>query len=229
MIKGVIFDLDNTLYSYNEPNQYAESKVCDWLLKKKSLENDAFYAVYYQSKAEIKKYTLGQAASHNRMLYFQKLCELMGWGPMDCALELYNVYWDSFLDAMELNDGVIELFEYLNSANIMIAICTELTALIQHRKVRKLGIENYVNVLVSSEEAGTEKNTNTIFDLTIEKMGIKKEEVLFVGDSYEKDVLGAQRAGIKSLLFDRTSEKKAIRSMLELKNVIIELNERLLL
>ena len=82
-----------------------------------------------------------------------------------------------------------------------IAILTDLTAQIQHRKIRRLNIEEYIDYFVSSEEAGEEKPSSQIFQVLMEKIGCKKDEVIMIGDSFEKDVEGAKRFGINSLWY----------------------------
>ena len=98
---------------------------------------------------------------------------------------------------------------------IKIAICTDLTAQIQHRKIMQLGLVPYIDVLVTSEEAGSEKPNERIYELTFAKLqilisDIKKSECLFVGDSQEKDVNAPFRFGMDSVLFTnmRNLEKK---------------------
>lgn len=207
MIKGFIFDLDDTLYDYKSANEYATNSVRDWLFVNKKVEGETFDRLFNESKKIIKYNTENQAASHSRMLYFQKLCELLNWKPTECALELYDVYWNSFLELMKIEDGVIELFDLLKSKNLKIAICTELTAQIQHRKIRRLAIDRYIDVLVTSEEAGSEKQNINIFNLTLKKLMLHSKEVIYIGDSYVKDYLGAQSAGMTAYLYCRDKSK----------------------
>jgi putative hydrolase of the HAD superfamily len=46
-----------------------------------------------------------------------------------------------------------------------------------------------VDYLVSSEEAGAEKPDPKVFELSLEKLGLKKDEVVMIGDNYEKDIM----------------------------------------
>ena len=38
----------------------------------------------------------GTAASHNRLLYCQNICEQLKVNPLEHAMELYHSYWDNF-------------------------------------------------------------------------------------------------------------------------------------
>ena len=137
------------------------------------------------------------------MLYMQRFLEIIGVQPLDGALELYDTYWNKMLENMELFPYVRSLFDELKKGGIKIAVLTDLTAHIQHRKLRKLGIDKYVDVIVTSEEAGREKPSIEAFNMIKEKLKIPEEELLIIGDSLEKDIEGAKEAGIKGILFTK--------------------------
>lgn len=212
MLKGVIFDLDDTLYEYQELHKQAIKKVEDYAEEVLHIDKRDFASALNAAKRETKE-ELGQtASSHNRLLYFQKTLEILGENPLYDSLELYECYWNEILSTMELRPGALELLQNLQEQGIKIAICTDLTVHIQHRKLRKLGIVPYVDVLVTSEEAGIEKPSPRIFCLCLKKLNLTAKEVLFVGDSYDKDILGAKQAGIPAVLFSKDK-------MHQLKNV----------
>jgi putative hydrolase of the HAD superfamily len=142
------------------------------------------------------------AASHNRLLYMQNICEQMGRNPFRYAMGFYNVYWDTMLENMELFDYVRPLLNELQRMNINVGILTDLTAHIQYRKIERLGISDMVDFIVTSEEAGAEKHSEKMFGLMLDKIGIKPDEAIMVGDSMEKDVLGAEKVGIEAFLYD---------------------------
>jgi putative hydrolase of the HAD superfamily len=71
------------------------------------------------------------------------------------------------------------------------------------------GLAQYVTVAVSSEEAGFAKPHPTIFEIALDRAQDRADEALFVGDSYEGDVLGSQSAGLHELFLQRDPEAKA--------------------
>ena len=84
-----------------------------------------------------------------------------------------------------------------------ICLVTDLTAHIQHRKIKKLKLEDYVSFAVTSEEAGKEKPHPYMFMMALEKLNLKAEEVCMVGDSFKKDIIGASNLGIKSIWLNK--------------------------
>lgn len=205
MIKAVVFDLDNTIYDYDKCDRYAMEKLKSYCMSTYRISGKSFDNLYEKAKNITKERLGAVGASHNRMLYAQKLMELLSEKPVSHALELYDIYWDAMLENMEPYGYVLPLFGRLERSGICIAVLTDLTVHIQHRKIRKLGIADHVSVLVTSEEAGKEKPDRAAFCLVLEKLKLPPEQVMMIGDSYEKDILGAQEAGMHGILFSRES------------------------
>jgi putative hydrolase of the HAD superfamily len=86
---------------------------------------------------------------------------------------------------------------------------------------RELGLEPYLDVVVTSEEAGATKPKPPIFRLALERAGVTAQETVYIGDQYGTDVVGARRVDITPILIDRYDlEPEAgclcIRSLAEL-------------
>ena len=66
----------------------------------------------------------------------------------------------------------------------------------------------YFDHIVISGAFGKGKPDPTIFDHALEKLGIEKEHALMVGDNLMTDILGASRAGIKSVWINRHQKER---------------------
>lgn len=201
MIKAVVFDLDNTLYAYDSLDREAGQRVQDFICRTLGISEDKYREAYQFGRAETKKQLGDVAASHNRLLYFQKTLEYMKVKPMSLSLQMYEMYWGTFLEKMQLFPGARSLIDSLCEKGIMIAVCTDLTAHIQHRKIKALGLCDDISYLITSEEAGREKPAPEMFALCLDKMGLPAEEVCYIGDSYSKDIEGAKACGMKAIWF----------------------------
>ena len=103
----------------------------------------------------------------------------------------------------------------LHDENIRVGICSDMVTQIQHRKLLALGLQDDVDCLVTSEEAGVEKPSPEIFALCLKKLRIAPEEACFVGDNYERDVKGAVAAGMHAIWFCPEGAEDSQRSEAE--------------
>lgn len=231
MLRGILFDLDDTLYDYKGLERNAKESAEDYAESVLKIERDKFREAFREGREVVKRQLPYVAAGHNRLLYYQKALEILRYRVISSALELEEVYWNYLLEHMKLNEGVEELLKFVKGKGWKIGICTDLTAQIQLRKIRKLGLDKWLDCLVTSEEAGIEKPNLEMFQLSLRKMGLESKDVLYVGDSYCRDVEGARSAGMNAVWyvpgFDRESPGECICTqnfrdlMEELKNGLI--------
>lgn len=201
MIKAVIFDLDDTLYDYKALERAAFECVGRLVRERLGVSEELYEGAFMRARQTTKEMLGETATSHSRMLYFQKTLEYLDIRPLYLALEMYETYWGFFLDNMILYPGARELLEALHEKYIRVGVCTDLLAHIQHRKLRRLGMMDDVDCMVTSEEAGVEKPSPGIFKLCLEKLRLPAGEVCFIGDNLERDVKGAMAAGMQAVWF----------------------------
>ena len=133
------------------------------------------------------------------------MLEYMNINPLDNALKIYDCYWENFLSKMKLFDGVINLIKKYQGK---ICLVTDLTAHIQYRKIKKLNLDHYINLIVSSEECGKEKPNPNMFTLGLKKLQLTKNDICMIGDNYDKDIYGASSLGIKSIWLNHKKTQK---------------------
>ena len=210
--KAVLFDLDNTLYDYDKVHKIALNEVYKVLKKETNISHVKCVNLFNLSRAEIHRELAGTASAHNRVLYFQRLIEKTHKTvePM-FILKLYNTYWDSLLKNIVILPGVIETLKTLKKNKVQIAIVSNLTTNIQLRKIHKLGLTNYVDVLVTSEEAGSEKPHAIMFLLALNKLGISSDEAIMVGDNIIDDIEGANFVGLDTVLLTKNRLAKQFK------------------
>lgn len=164
---------------------------------------EKFAEVYKKSRDEVKVALINSAASHNRYLYIQRTLENFNidFSP-EIVYEATQRYWNYIIKYSRLFPHVLETLKVLRRNHIKIAIVTDLTADIQNLKMIKLNISKYINYMVTSEEVGVDKPNPKMIKLAIQKMGLKKNEVIMVGNNPKADIQVAKNYGIPSVLFD---------------------------
>lgn len=197
--KGILLDIDNTLYPYPPAHTAALEAVFTKFQSTLNCSRSEFDQVYARARDVIHERLEGTAASHHRLLYFQHLCEFLTVNPLPHAAHMTETYWSTFLQNMSFFDGATAFLEFVRDKKI--CLITDLVADIQYRKVEQLGLSTYTSCMVTSEEAGVEKPDPRIFTAALEKIGLGAEEVIMIGDDLTRDVRGALRSGIPVIWF----------------------------
>jgi putative hydrolase of the HAD superfamily len=219
MIKAVIFDLDDTLYSFNDAHKIAFAKLLDYVEQNLPISLDRFVELHEHFKTALPQ---NNSVCHNRLIRFQKILEMENVPLYPHALEMYNIYWDTLLEAAIPSEGAQSTLEELKSRGIRIGIGTDMTARIQFVKLTKLGLMPYIDFMVSSEEACAEKPDKDFFALCVDKAGCDACECMFVGDSIRKDVLGSTNAGLVGIWYnpENKENKESVTSIMELSQLL---------
>lgn len=228
MIQTVIFDIDDTLYSYAAGHKAALPVIARYAEEKLKVDGGEFIRRYNHMMDRQRQRSGETAAMHNRYLRFQMLLEEYGL-PLTHVLPLNDLYWTTLLNNAPATPGIYEVIDQLRAKGIRIGIGTDMTVDWQLKKLEKLGLLDKMDFIVSSEEAGAEKPDAQFFDLCLYKASCPRENCLFVGDNLNKDALGAQHYGMCGVWYQPDEGKAAahpevrsIQRMEELLSLLLE-------
>jgi len=91
-----------------------------------------------------------------------------------------------------------------------------------------LGVADHCDFVISSAVVGLSKPSADLFHLALWRVGLRADQVAYVGDNYVLDVLGARSAGIEGVLIDRhhqmsgrPSDCRVIHSLTELLPLVV--------
>lgn len=68
-----------------------------------------------------------------------------------------------------------------------------------HTLCQEAGLSQFLDVILDSTRIGVSKPSPEIFRIAIEKLGVMAEETIFVGDSYERDMMPSRQLGMKTV------------------------------
>lgn len=110
--------------------------------------------------------------------------------------------------------------EYFQSKKIPMVLISNYSSLLK-KFLSKLDIEHYFTAILISGIEGCEKPDSHIFHHGAQRLGLKPQEILHVGNDMDEDYYGAINAGFQAVLLDRDSTHhdpslRKIRSLLEL-------------
>lgn len=107
---------------------------------------------------------------------------------------------------MEPMDGIEDVLNMLQSRGIPMYVLSNsgFSAAALSIALQRLGLGEYFNGIFSSADFGVIKPCRELYDTVINKAladnpGEKRENIVFVGDTYESDIAGALGAGIKAV------------------------------
>ena len=201
MIKAVIFDLDNTLYNFDAANEFGIRALAAYTEPVFGWDYPRMKDLYEESREKLTERMGDVGSAHNRLLRFQNLLEEKKLPLHPHALEMAKAYWRGVLDNMAPSPGAREIMEELRRMGVRIGLGTDMTAYMQYEKLIRLGLMEYMDFIVSSEEAGTDKPGNAFFMLCARKAGCLPGECLFIGDNIVRDYGGAAAAGMQARWF----------------------------
>lgn len=104
----------------------------------------------------------------------------------------------------------------------------------QERNFRALGISDVFGSIIVSEAVGLRKPDTKIFRLGCSELNVGPEEAVFVGDSPDADIKGAQEAGLKTIFVpsefyaDCEDADETCGDLSTLPNLITEMGEKVL-
>jgi putative hydrolase of the HAD superfamily len=98
---------------------------------------------------------------------------------------------------------VPEVLETLRTEGYRLGIVSNWSWSLRDR-VKGAGLEDYFELVWGSAYAGCHKPHPCIFEQALTQMGLDAARVLYAGDSYRHDVLGARGAGLSPVLVDRS-------------------------
>jgi HAD superfamily hydrolase (TIGR01509 family) len=117
--------------------------------------------------------------------------------------------------------GTREMLDELRAAGLRLGVVSNADGRVAGY-LEAAGLADAFEFILDSAVVGIEKPDPRIFELAMEKLGVAPHEVVYVGDTYEVDVLGARAAGIEAVyLSDEPRDDVAcIASILDLPAVL---------
>jgi len=99
-----------------------------------------------------------------------------------------------------LREGVRETLRELRQRGFHLGIVSNIDEDHLRHLGRIAGLTEFFDSILSSEAAGSCKPDRAIFEEALRRAGCAPREALFVGDSIDQDIAGANRAGLSSVL-----------------------------
>ncbi|MCR5726951.1 MAG: ATP-grasp domain-containing protein [Lachnospiraceae bacterium] len=183
-IRGVIFDLDDTLYPEKDYVRSGFKTVSDAL---GGGYEEQLMSYFEAGKPAIDELLRGLARESEK----------------DILLKVYREHQPD----IHLYDGVQELIERLKSRGIRVGIITDGRPEGQRGKIEALGLGRMVDDIIVTDELGGpqfRKPCDIAFRIIQTRWKISAGEIVYVGDNALKDFAAPRQLGMKSIYFQNS-------------------------
>jgi FMN phosphatase YigB (HAD superfamily) len=206
MKKGqvIIFDLFGTIIT-DVSHDY--KKGMDWLRNEVLTEETNSDTVMNVAEHFRHKYMRNRASTYRETSMLKQLEMFNAEIGLREKFSLSEIEY-GFFNASRITaitDGLFDLLEYLKDEAFTIFVMsnTIFSAVTIKRHLDKFGLLKYFDEVYTSGDYGYRKPSDKFFNHVfkeIQKIGIiKREDIIFVGNSLEKDMLGASRFGFNPI------------------------------
>lgn len=124
---------------------------------------------------------------------------------IDLTARLLKTYDGARTSFLELKPGALDLQTILRSQGKKIAVITEGSQDAQERTIRALRIDHLINFLAITNKFGLSK-ANSFFPKVLEHLDTEMEEMVMIGDNYERDMRRAIGVGIFGIHLAKNEE-----------------------
>ena len=204
-IRGVVFDVDDTLYDMAQPFYAALRRLFG---ERAEFDLPALFLAFRQySDERFEESQTGKISMDEFYIYrIRMTLKEVGVQATDAqALAFQRVYM-GLQYQIKLSPTMVRLLNDLRT-RVKLGIITNGESVHQRKKIESLGISKWIKeeAIIISGDHKFHKPDQRIFQLMAERLELDGAQLLHVGDAFDLDVAGAVEAGWNAVWFNRRS------------------------
>ncbi len=237
VIKAIIFDFDDTLAVERASAEQAMMITCEKVRQKYDIESRELYDNIWEkarqlwhNSSPVRQYCVDVAISSWEGLWGrfegedENLKILRSWTPVYRKQAWHNTLLESGIDDPDFAQYLSEEFPkqrrkihkvFSDAEPVLIqlekkyklALVTNGASDLQREKIQGSGLGKYFSEIVIAGDVGIRKPEPQIFKIVLNKIGMKNDEAVMVGNSLDSDIIGANEAGIKTVWLNRKKQE----------------------
>ena len=201
-VRAVAFDVDGTLYPIRSIAGRSLSLVCAHL---------RLFHAFGRARQALRREVPGPALRQRQAVL---VAGMLGIEPGDAARRIEQVIyrqWPSCFGRLRPYAGVVETLQHLRRSGLRLGVVSD--SPFTRQKLAALDLRTGWDAVVSADDVGALKPNPEPFLRIAELLEAAPHEVLFVGDSYARDVVGAHRVGMRTAHFTRRPVRAGVAAV----------------
>ena len=199
MYRAIFIDIDDTLLDY--------IPCCREAFELALPEHPEYFDLFFEisgrlfSEAKHGLHTIAEVME----LYPKEFIATIGYPPeaVDPFKHAFRAAWGK---THTLVPGAKEMLENLQAKGYRLFAASNSFGHLQRSRLEKAGILKYFEDTYISMDIGYDKPDIRFYQEALRRCGLQAKEVLMIGDSMTTDVIGARKAGMDALFFDRQKD-----------------------
>jgi len=203
--RGVFFDLGGTLFSYRNVPRATVPLLLE-AVERLGVTADAarIKSAYTVAGRDITEAYADRAYYLHRDFFhdtFMRFADLLGAPPDEAVHDWYReAHRSAMVDCLVLKEDCIPTLEALRGRNLYLSVVSNIDDDMLQPLIEREGLDRYFDHWTSSEAAQSCKPDRRFFEHALDLAGTAPDQVLFVGDSPEHDIVGAAAVGMRTVL-----------------------------
>jgi FMN phosphatase YigB (HAD superfamily) len=221
LLRGVIFDFDNTLAELARPlDELMEAgarAAADYMRSTGMELPDDFWHNIVEARRFSQEKSDEEQEEHIADDAMSFLLQFFGYpaSQMDPQVlqRAVDIFYAPEMTAWQLRPGVKELLQLLHAQGYKLATITNYNAdRVFQRTIDYLCIRPYLDICLSSASVEYRKPDTKIFDIALQRWDALAYEVVVVGDSLAEDIVGGIELGALTVLVEQSTTPQVIFS-----------------
>jgi HAD superfamily hydrolase (TIGR01549 family) len=203
-IKAVIFDYIGTIVNCTGYNMAASKmKLYNSIVDEGfNVDVNSFLEAYSRAHEKYRVVRFKQLREVTNAIWVAEALNEIGFKvtPEDAHIKAaLNLFFKDFIDSLKLRAGAVKLFEQA-AAHGKVGLLSNFTyAPVVYFSLDQLGVSKYFNTVVVSEDNGWRKPSIHIFRDILDRLQVKAEEAVYIGDNPLEDIKGAKDMGLMTI------------------------------
>lgn len=227
--KWIGFDLDDTLHEFRKASRAATTHCLTLVANKYRHVSLQTLQLRYQQvlrEGTTNAFVDGKTSHDYRRARFAATLDHFAIDH-DLVDHLLDEYEHILTANLVLKPGASLLLQAIKTSGRKIIVITEGPQDAQERTVRGLGISQHLDLLVTTNYFGVSK-TSGLFRKVLVHLGIESHDIVYIGDSWERDIVPAKAEGIDAIWLNEQNEARAdmniptIGSLMALENIFLD-------